>query len=477
VSEQTPGTPIPAIPAAIYARISRDREGAGLGVERQEADCRELAAKLGWHVTDVYVDNDLSAYSGKPRPGYRRLLADIDAGRYSGVLVWHTDRLHRSIVEPEEYGALCEKRGVVTQTVKAGLIDYTTPAGWLQARLLGAVARYEVDHQRERLKRKSLELAADGEWRGGRRPFGYAADGVTVVESEAAVIAAAADIVLSGGSLRRIAADLNARGVTTSTGRAWAPREVGRVLVRPRNAGLRQHQKSVIGAAKWPAILTEDTWRALCSLLGDPARRTSPPAGRRWLGSGLYVCGVCGAPMLVSSTTTGSGVHKPGYRCRPTRGHVYRDAAAVDGFVTRAVLARLGRADAAGLLAAGDQRPDTTALHTQAQVLRTRLDELAGLFAGENPAIDARQFAAGSRDLHARLEAVQDRIARVSQRSALSVVAGVPDVGSVWAGLDLDRRRGVVDALVTVTILPGRRGRLPGGAYFDPAAVDITWKA
>ena len=60
--------------AAIYCRISDDRAGAGLGVARQEADCRKLAEDRGLTVTQVYVDNDLSAYSGKPRPGYKALL-------------------------------------------------------------------------------------------------------------------------------------------------------------------------------------------------------------------------------------------------------------------------------------------------------------------------------------------------------------------------------------------------------------------
>jgi site-specific DNA recombinase len=45
----------------IYCRISRDRVGAGLGVERQEEDCRDLANRLRWDVVDVYTDNDLSA--------------------------------------------------------------------------------------------------------------------------------------------------------------------------------------------------------------------------------------------------------------------------------------------------------------------------------------------------------------------------------------------------------------------------------
>ena len=47
--------------AAIYVRISDDREGAGLGVQRQEKDCRALCKRSGWHSIGLYVDNDLSA--------------------------------------------------------------------------------------------------------------------------------------------------------------------------------------------------------------------------------------------------------------------------------------------------------------------------------------------------------------------------------------------------------------------------------
>src|SRR4051812_38035042 len=81
--------------AVVYVRISRDRVGAGLGVERQEQDCRLLAARVGAEVVQVFVDNDLSAFSGKPRPGYQSLLAAIAAGSVDTVLAWHTDRLHR----------------------------------------------------------------------------------------------------------------------------------------------------------------------------------------------------------------------------------------------------------------------------------------------------------------------------------------------------------------------------------------------
>ncbi|MBC7462720.1 MAG: recombinase family protein, partial [Actinobacteria bacterium] len=49
---------------AIYCRISDDREGSGLGVARQEEDCRALANKRDWSVEQVFVDNDISAYWG-----------------------------------------------------------------------------------------------------------------------------------------------------------------------------------------------------------------------------------------------------------------------------------------------------------------------------------------------------------------------------------------------------------------------------
>ena len=40
--------------AGVYVRISDDREGLGVGVARQEKDCRKLAEERGWQVTEVY---------------------------------------------------------------------------------------------------------------------------------------------------------------------------------------------------------------------------------------------------------------------------------------------------------------------------------------------------------------------------------------------------------------------------------------
>lgn len=251
--------------AAIYARISKDKTGAGLGVERQEADCRALAARLGWTVVEVFADNDLSAYSGKVRPRYRALLEAIRAGRVDAVLAWHTDRIHRSPVELEDYIRACnDGRDVPTHTVQAGPLDLSTPSGRMIARTLGAVARYESEHRGKRVRAARLAAARAGVPHcGGPRPFGYERDGVTVRESEAAAVRSAVESVLAGASLRSVARELNTVGLhTTMKDRRWGHGAVREVLLRPRNAGLREHNGEVIGPADWPAIVPEEQWRA-----------------------------------------------------------------------------------------------------------------------------------------------------------------------------------------------------------------------
>src|SRR4051794_28818806 len=95
--------------AAIYARISSDTEGKAAGVLRQVADCRKLAGSLGWPVGGEYVDNDVSAYSGKRRPDYERMLADLADGTVDAVLVYHLDRLTRRPIELEQFLATVDR--------------------------------------------------------------------------------------------------------------------------------------------------------------------------------------------------------------------------------------------------------------------------------------------------------------------------------------------------------------------------------
>src|SRR5690242_9448981 len=94
--------------AAIYVRISLDTEGTGLGVKRQREDCAALADRLGWTVVGVYEDNDVSATSGRVRPGYARMMRDVECGQIGAIVVWDVDRLTRTPRELEDVIAFAD---------------------------------------------------------------------------------------------------------------------------------------------------------------------------------------------------------------------------------------------------------------------------------------------------------------------------------------------------------------------------------
>ena len=89
--------------AFVYLRISEDRDATLVSVENQRAEVLGLAARLGLQVTETFVDNDLSAFSGKTRPGYQQLVsAVVGSPDPCTVLVWHVDRLYRRPSELED---------------------------------------------------------------------------------------------------------------------------------------------------------------------------------------------------------------------------------------------------------------------------------------------------------------------------------------------------------------------------------------
>ena len=303
--------------AGIYARISRDRTGEAVNVQRQERECREVAERRGWPIVDVYVDNDLSASSGKARPEYRRLLADVKAGRINAIVTYHPDRLYRRLVDLEELIDVVETRRVDVATVSAGDVDLATPAGRAHARIIGTMARYESEQKGERHRSKHRELAQQGRWHGGgRRRFGYEvvdADGVSggakkpfrlvINRTEAKHLRKAAADVIEGASLYSITQRWNEGGITTTGGRRWSITQVRSLLLSPHVAGKRFHGPTgTLVDAAWPAILSPATHELLNARLNDEARRTTPQAaarhGRRYALTGLLRCGLCGQPLI-----------------------------------------------------------------------------------------------------------------------------------------------------------------------------------
>ncbi len=459
--------------AAVYARISDDRAGAGLGVARQREDCERLCERRGWTVVDTYVDNDLSAYSGKPRPEYDRLLEDVRAGHVTAIVAWHPDRLHRSTRELEDFIDAIEESGATVETVTAGTYDLSTPSGRMTARILGATARHESEHKSERLRRKALELAEAGAvGGGGTRPFGFEADRVTVREDEAALVREAAGRVLAGETLHAVLTDWNARGVTTVTGRPWRTTTLRRLLTAPRVAGLREHRGEVVGPAVWAAIIDRDHWERLRARVLDPGRRKGGRPREYLLTGGIAVCGVCGADLVARpraghrSYVCAKGVNFAG--C----GKIRMKADPFEAEVRDQVIAALAGPGLRAALEADDDG-DQGALYDRLRADEEALHALEVDFYTEG-ALSKAGYLAAREKLAARIEETRSRLARTDRSGVLADLPESEDaLRAEWQSRSVAWRRSLVAALVeSVEVGPAVQGR----NFFDPERVSIVWR-
>jgi site-specific DNA recombinase len=484
-SEPTPDSHV--VQSAAYLRISLDLTGQMLGIDRQRSATCQLCATRGWPPPVEYVDNSVGAWSPRgPGTAYARLLADARAGRIDAVIVWDLDRLTRSPSEVEDWIKICEKTGLRIVTVD-GEIDTATENGRLFLRIKGAVARHELEHKAARQKAAHAQRAEKGLPPSGPRALGWGPDGTIIIPAEADAIRDACTAILAGASLRAIARAWNTAGLTTTPkrprgtppdaekiGQPWRPYSVRGVLLNPRIAGLRARQTSrdqweIIAAGTWPALVPEGMWRAVSARLRDATRRTTDSTVRRYLLSGLAVCGVPGCGQLVVS----GGRARPRartYRCSASN-HLCRAAEPVDMWVVELVLRRLSRPDAASLLVDA-ARPDAGVLRERAVTLRADLDGLARLLL-ERVLTEAGVRAESMR-IRAELAEVEAMMVDAGRAGLLGPLIGAADVRAAWLALDVDAQRAVVtDLMAGLALMPPGRG----ARTFDPGTVVHEWRA
>lgn len=457
--------------ADIYCRISDDRTGRAAGVKRQEEDCRAEAARRGFEVHAVYVDNDLSAYRAKIRPGYRSLVDDLERGAVRTVIAYHPDRLTRHPRELEDLVDLLEGTKAKVLTVQGGDYDLSTSAGRTAARIVGAVARGESERISERVLRANVDSAKAGRPTGGVRKFGFEADAVTIREDEAALIRGALHkIVHEGASVRSIVVSWNAQGITGTRGGRWHPGNLRDLLISARIAGYREYAGELHGAV-WPSLVDRDDWDACRVILQNPERR-SPGRSATYLLVGTARCGLCGQ---ILESNAGDGYR--GYRCPPTTaprnpgcGGVRRHGPKLEEHVAAALLQKL--AERPATIEGYEDTDEAAELVATAERLEKKLQRLEDLVSDGD--ISKQSFRRRTAQTRSELAAVNDRRGSLTGNRVMADVPTVPELlAKFWEAASIDQRRQILGWTVDrVLVHPTRRG----DNRWQADKVEVIWK-
>jgi site-specific DNA recombinase len=360
--------------AAIYARKSTEQNGIGdeeKSVTRQIEHAKAYAAKNSWVVVEdyIYMDDGISGAEFVKRPGFLRLMNALKPKPPFQILIMSEEsRLGREQIET----AYALKQ-IITAGVRVFyyLEDRERTLESPTDKLLLSVTAFTDEMEREKARQRThdaLVRKARAGYVAGGSVYGY--DNVEVTlpdpatgkpkrlhverrtnEAEAAVIREIFEKAAAGWGTRRIAHDLNNRGVPAppprraGRPRAWAPSTIYAMLTRSLYRGEltwnRTRKRNAWGIkrqtgraeAEWVQlevpglrIVPEPLWQAVRERFRDTrASYLRATNGQLWgrpangieskyLLTGLAQCGLCGGSLIVHSRAA-AGRRAHAYLC------------------------------------------------------------------------------------------------------------------------------------------------------------------
>jgi DNA invertase Pin-like site-specific DNA recombinase len=459
---------------AAYLRISRDDKKKGLGVERQLPVCEREAARLGWKVAIVIVENDTKASGNKPRPKFQRMLQMVRDGQLGAIAGFNLDRITRKVREAEDIIDLYDALGtrVVTSNGEARLDN---PNGRKEFRDSASDGVREVEMVSQRSLEESEQRAMAGR-ANGPVPFGWRREALTVnragrvLESRAAVdpeeagaLQLAAKRLLAGVSLRQVTADLEAGTVRPRRAAHWDTKLVAHLLTRDTNVGRRVFRGQVLEGvqSEWAPILDDVTFALVKQLLLDPARRTNDKGSApQWLLSCIAKCGRKGCEAAKVRAVRGGRGKRPAYVCsRCMQRHWVDD---IDAFISAIAVRQLEAPELADI--GTEAYAELAALYAAQDALKVEQTQAAELV---GKGITLAQLVALNAGYDARLAELDAQI-----KAVLPTMAANVDLEGGWDAAGLAERRAAIRALfASIVLLPAPIGKGGRRLPFSPEHV------
>ncbi len=332
-------------PAALYARVSSDRQDVDLSIAAQLRAVRDYAERNGYIVVREYVDE---AESGRvaDRPQFQQMLDEARAtdAPFQEILVWKFSRFTRKREHAVAFKAMLRRRGIRVTSITEHADD--TPTGKLMEAIIESVDEFYSENLAQEVKRGMREAASRGFWVATWAPYGYrkahVPDGpktrprLELNPPADAVVRSIFDRALAGQSVLDITRALNADGIPTTNGKPWLKTTVHRLLTNVAYTGTlvwglnaKDGEPPVRIEQAFPVIVNQREFERVGQLMQSRApKRVNPRRiASRYLLSGLVRCESCDRALTAAEAKSGrytyyvcqSKIKKGSETCRSPR--------------------------------------------------------------------------------------------------------------------------------------------------------------
>lgn len=301
--------------AAIYIRVSSERQAERISPAAQETDCKALCKRNGYQLVATYRDTE-KYLAGKrqvepsatraDRPAFKAMLAAARAGQFDVIVAWREDRLYRAFRPMLDVLDMLDETGINIELVKETFDKQVAPVkAW--------AARMELDAKHDRFMMGVAGRLAQGKIWNHPAPYGYqkGADGTYIEKpSEAQWIRKLFQWYSEGATYGEIRDRFVAGGAPPrreNNRRLWPVQLLCRYLKAA-------HYWTGVHKVKWSGTTYEIKLPALVSqeivqrVQERQARYQQYPAGNAKhsaLAAGLISCAACRTAMQVRSQRSG----------------------------------------------------------------------------------------------------------------------------------------------------------------------------
>ena len=304
---------------AIYVRVSTLHQIDKDSLPMQKQDLISYA-RLMLGTDDIVIFED-AGYSGKntARPKYLEMMSQIRNGLFTHILVWKIDRISRNLLDFASMYNELKDLGVVFVS-KNEQFDTSTAMGEAMLKIILVFAELERNMTSERVTATMIARAGNGQWNGGRIPYGYDYDPdtheFTFNEDEFNIAHLIHDKYEELHSLVFESRWLNEHNYRTRSGNLWNPVSLRIILKSVFYCGdyrynvLKEgNRQKVKDSSEWititdhhPAIVSREQKERIIAMLEANSklskdRSVYQGAKRTHIFAGLLICGNCGKGM------------------------------------------------------------------------------------------------------------------------------------------------------------------------------------